>query len=138
MAKHWETFEHTADLGLQGWADTLAELFEAMGEALSRQICNSPIEHRRTVEIQVNSTDVETLMVDFLTEILNLFNFERFLTGQVRIKEIHSNSLRAELAGESYDENRHELSEEIKAVTYHQLKVAREGDKWVARVILDI
>ena len=39
MAKHCETFDHTADLGLQARADTLGELFEALAEGLADEIC---------------------------------------------------------------------------------------------------
>ena len=44
----------------------------------------------------------------------------------------------ANLSGETYDATRHEIKIEVKAVTYHQLQIARETDHWTARVILDI
>ena len=49
-----------------------------------------------------------------------------------------SHNVVAELRGESYAPARHELGMEIKAVTYHQLKIARDGSTWAGRVILDI
>ncbi len=139
MTKHCRTFEHTADMGLEGRADTLAELFEAMGEGLAEVICpQRTVKKQKTLQIRVESENVEALLVDFLAELLGLFNLEKFLIARVSVKRIDETSLSAEVVGEPYDPARHELGDEIKAVTYHQLKVAREGDGWIGRVILDI
>ena len=35
MVGHCETFEHTADIGLTGWADTFGELVQVLGEGLA-------------------------------------------------------------------------------------------------------
>lgn len=139
MAKRWETFEHTADIGLAASADTLGELFEALAEGLAGLIAPAgqvrPAERR---EISACSEDVEALAVDFLAEVMNAIQPERFLVASVAVGEITQTSVRAELSGEAYDPARHELCREIKAVTYHELKVAQERDVWIARVILDI
>jgi SHS2 domain-containing protein len=152
MARHCETFEHTADLGLEARADSLTELFEALGEGLGEQVCAAgqvQLRESRRVEITLDAAEspagpdpdalgLETLVVDFLTELLRLFHLEKFLIGRVRVERCGGTSVTAEVTGESYDPARHELGVEIKAVTYHQLRVAREGDGWTARVILDI
>ena len=139
MIKHCRTFEHTADVGLEARADTLAELFEAMGEGLAEVICpRCEVKRQKTLQIRVASENVESLLVDFLSEILRLFNLEKFLVARVSVERIDEMSVAAKVGGEPYEPARHELGDEIKAVTYHQLKVAREGDKWTGRVILDV
>ncbi len=139
MTKHCRTFEHTADMGLEARADSLAEMFEAMGEGLADVICpRQSVKKQKTLQIQVESENVEALLVDFLAELLGLFNLEKFLVAGVKVKRIDETSVAAEVTGEPFDPARHELGDEIKAVTYHQLKVAREGDEWIGRVILDI
>ncbi len=139
MSKSCRTFEHTADLGLEARADTPGELFEALGEGLAGAIClRQTVAMQKTVHVQVESEDIESLLVDFLSELLGLFNLEKFLIAGVRVGKIDETSLAAEVTGEPFDPARHELGEEIKAVTYHQLKVAREGAGWTGRVILDI
>ena len=139
MAKHCETFEHTADMGLAATADTLGELFEALGEGLADVICPreqvSPAGRRR---LAVAAEDVEALAVDYLVKIMTTIQTDRFVIAAVRVEEMSPGAVRAEVAGEPYDPNRHELDREVKAVTYHQLKVAHEGGAWVARVILDL
>ena len=145
MAKHCETFDHTADVGLAARADTLGELMEALAEGLSDVICHrtsiSPAERRR---IAVEAEDVEALAVDFLSAALAAIQVDRFLVATVRLHRADEQAVCGEhvvegvLVGESYEPPRHEIRTEIKAVTYHELKVAREGDEWVARVILDL
>jgi len=139
MAKRCETFDHTADVGLAASADTLGELFEALGEGLAEVIC--PIEQvqaRQGREIAVQAEDVEALAVDFLTKIMVTIETDGFVVAAVRVGSAAENEVTGFLAGEPYDPARHEFDTEVKAVTYHQLRVARDGEKWTARVILDI
>lgn len=139
MAKHCETFEHTADIGLAARADSLAELFEALAEGLVDLIAPRgqvrPAEGRK---LRVEAEDVEALCVDFLVEVMCRIQVDRFLVSAVRVVRADERSVGAELLGEPYQPARHELEHEVKAVTYHQLKVAREGEAWVARVIVDV
>jgi len=139
MAKHCETFDHTADVGLAARADTLGELMEALAEGLTDVICDratlSPAQRR---QITVEAEDVEALAVDFLSEVLLAFEVGRFLLAEAKVSTATPTTVTAELLGEPYDPARHDLKTEVKAVTYHQLKVAQDGDEWVGRVILDL
>jgi SHS2 domain-containing protein len=138
MAKQCRTFEHPSDLGLEATADSLAELFEALGEGAARQVCPEGAVAAQTRPVVAEAEDVETLLVEYLGELLGLFHLERFLVASVRVKAVDERSVTAEAVGEPFDPARHELGAEIKAVTYHQLRVARDGDRWTARVILDL
>jgi SHS2 domain-containing protein len=155
MARHWRTFDHPSDLGLTAAADSLEELFQALGEALAEQICPRrsvrPVERRR-VELSAGPSaptggpkagrvpvgPLEWLMVDFLSRLLHLFALEKFLIAAVRVARADESSLQAEVTGETYDPARHRLGPEVKAVTYHQLRVARQNRRWTARVLLDL
>jgi len=139
MAKDFWTFDHPADLGLEARADSLQELFEALGEGLAEQICpRRAVREEKTLRVEVRSDDLETLAVDFLAELLGMFHLGRFLVARVRVRRIDDCSVVAAVTGEDYDPARHEIALEVKAVTYHQLKIAREGEAWKARVIFDI
>jgi len=139
MAKSWSTFEHPADLGLCAEGDSLAALLEALGEGMYRQICDGRgVVAARTVTVEVASDDLESLAVDFLSDLLRLFHLERFLLASLRVTACDETSASATATGEAYDPVRHELGAEIKAVTYHQIKIAREEGRWVGRVILDV
>lgn len=138
MTKQWRTFEHPADLGLEARAESLPELFEALGEGLARQVCPRGVRSQETLPLEAEADDLESLAVEFLGALLRLFYLRRFLVAEVRVERIEPTSLSASAGGESYEPHRHELGPEIKGVTYHHLKVAQEPGGWVATVLLDL
>lgn len=139
MAKSYRTFEHTADIGLEARADSLAELFEALGEGLAEQICpRESVRPEQAAALDVQAEDAENLLHDFLGALLELFHLEKFLTNQVQVERIDGTSVTGTARGETFDPARHELSCEIKAVTYHLLSVTRDGNGWCGTVVLDI
>jgi len=139
LAKHCEILDHTADAGLLGRADSLGELFEALAEALAGLVCpREQVAPSRRRKIAVQAEDVEALLVDFLNKVLWTIQTEHFMIAAVRATACDETAVVVELAGEPYEPGRHELTGEIKAVTYHKLKVAREGAGWVGRVIVDM
>jgi len=139
MARHCETFDHTADVGLAARADTRCELMSALAEGLADVMCDrAQVASARQRRVVVESEDAGALVVDFLSRLLLAFEVDRFLVAEARVWQCGEASLSADLLGEHYDSARHELRNEVKAVTYHELKVARENDEWVARVILDL
>ncbi len=139
MAGHCEIFEHTADIGLKAHADTLEELFAALAEGLADLICSrQQVEEAQSRNCEVTAEDIEALLVDFLWQVMSTIQFEHFMVSAVHIEKGDKTSVKAVLAGEPYDPKKHELATEIKAVTYHNLKVAQEDGRWTAQVILDI
>jgi len=149
MARHCETFDHTADVGLTAWADSLGELLAALAEGLTDVICSrSQIRPAAMRKLDVEAQDPEALAVDFLSRVLYIFAVDRFLLAEASVKVLSGGpgapggggrtAISAELAGETYDPARHEIRTEVKAVTYHQLKIAPEAGRWVGRVILDL
>ncbi len=143
MVGHCETFDHTADVGLSAWADSPAELLAALAGGLVDVICErSQVRPDELRTLHVEAQDMEFLAVDFLSRLLYIFAVDHFIPAEVSVTIRDAGedgiSLTAELAGETYDPSRHEIRTEVKAVTYHQLKVAPEGGRWVGRVILDL
>ena len=139
MSGHCETFEHTADVGLRARADTPAELMAALAEGLAEVICpRAQVQAEQTRSLEVHAEDREALAVDFLWDVMSLIQFDHFVVAAVRVDHADDTSMRAVLSGQPYDPARHELAAEVKAVTYHGLKVVREADGWMAEVILDL
>ena len=77
------------------------------------------------------------LLFDWLDECLKRFEQNRWLYSRFEVK-VRDDGLEAFLWGEPYDATRHELSHEVKAITYHELKVEQTPDGWLAEVIVDI
>lgn len=135
----FEVFDHTADLGLRVRAGDLNALFDEAGRALLSLIVSNPdaVEPRQTVAVQVAGGDREYLFVDWLAELLFLFESRKFLASRFEMK-VSDDGIRGLVQGEEYDAARHVGSHEVKAVTYHGLKVEETESGFLAEVILDI
>ena len=134
-----EFFEHTADLGLRIKTATLDALFSEAGEALFAAIVEDPttIERRQAHEVRIENDDPELLLFDWLNELLYQFDTHHLLFSGFQVL-VDSNRLKATAWGEPLDRDRHLLSHEVKAITYHGLRVEQNADGWLAEVIVDI
>jgi SHS2 domain-containing protein len=134
-----ETFDHTADLGLRIRAADLNTLFAEAAEALNLTLVDDPASVLPTQQREINLTgsDREYLLFDWLKELLYLFDAEHFL-GSRFVVEVGPDGLMGTVWGEPLDRSRHELCHEVKAITYHGLRVEQTADGWLAEVIVDI
>jgi len=135
----YQIFEHTADLGIRIEAEDLNTLFAEAGRALFSIIVTNvdavhPIEQ---VEFNISGTDREFLLCDWLSELLFAFEKRRLLLTEFTV-DVQEQGLSATARGETVDTRRHRLEHEVKAVTYHGLKVEETDDRWIAEVIVDI
>jgi SHS2 domain-containing protein len=89
-------------------------------------------------EIALEGSDVENLLVQWLSEILYLYDGEHYLVSGIEILELSSTRLKARVTGEFIQEQKHRLRMDVKAVTYHQLSVRQEPNGSTVRVFLDI
>lgn len=135
----YETFDHTADLGIRVRAGTLSRLYEEAAEALLSVIVAdlSVIRPDRQFSFRIAGTRKDDLLLDWLNELLYMFTAERVLLRDFSVT-MNTAGFDALAWGEKYTEGVHELGEEVKAITYHGLKVEQVADGWLAEVILDI
>lgn len=135
----FELLEHTADIGFRVRGRTLEELFAGAAEALQAIAFDaSAVEPRERYALSATGEDLESLLVNWLSEVLYWMDGRRVLMARFEIREIAPERIAAEGWGEPWDPARHLPRTGVKAVTYHQLKVEREGEGWVAEVFLDI
>lgn len=138
---HYKYFDHTADIGIEVTGRTRKELFVNAAEALfDVMIENKTGEEskKRQKKIIVEGTDVSDLLINFLRELLYLFNGEQFITDHFEIIKFKNKELAVQLTGESFNSNKHLIKTEIKAVTYSGLTVERVKAGWKARIIFDV
>ncbi len=135
----YEVFEHTADLGLRIRADGLDGLFEEAARALFSVIITNPeaIRPAQAVDLAVEGDEYDELLHDWLAELLYTFHASHLVLSQFKV-EVGHGGLTATARGEPIDLDRHEIETEVKAVTYHGLRVERDGTGWLAEVIVDI
>ena len=135
----YETFEHTADIGIRARSGTLKGLFEESAKGLFSVILTN-LDSVRCVQdtaIELAGNRRDDLLFDWLAELLYAFETRRVLFGRFEVS-LSEGGLSAVAWGEPLDVGRHELDMEIKAVTYHGLKVEPEGEGWLAEVIVDL
>jgi SHS2 domain-containing protein len=135
----FETFAHTADIGLRIRSTNLNTLFAEAGQAFFSLIVENlaDVEPRTRAAFHVTGQDLAYLLADWLNELLYAFSTQRLLFSRFDVV-VEPDGLRAVAQGETIDEARHLLDHEVKAVTYHGLKVEKLGDGWLAEVVLDI
>lgn len=137
----FHVFEHTADVGLRVEAESLERLFVEAGHGVFSLVVENPeaIEPRQTLTIELESEDLEGLFVDWLRELIFRFETEHLLLCDLHVHLLNGNHrLRAECRGEPADWTRHLPDNEVKAVTYHGLRVEQTPSGWQAEVIFDI
>ena len=140
MAERFEFFEHTADIGVHIYGATLAELFEnaarAMYQALG-ELQKSDDRSQKTIEIEAGT--LEDLLHDWLADLLYEIEANHVLYDDFQFHELTPHRVKATLRGGTIDFARSQTNEEIKAVTYHQLRVESQPDgSWHAVVIFDV
>jgi SHS2 domain-containing protein len=132
---------HTADGKFQAYGQTLEEAFANAALATASLMWDwTNVEPRLRHFVHVRGIDREQLLVKFLGEIPYLFETKRFLLGKVdglRIRpEFEGFSLEALLGGETLSD-RHEIFGDVKAVTYHELKIEECGG-FTVQVVVDM
>jgi len=142
MKEKFKYLDHTADLEFISYGKTLNEVFANSAEAFfTAVLALNSVEIRKSKKIKLSAQDLETLMHDWLNELLFLFEVEFlvFREFKVEIEKLNENyELYAECSGEELDLKRHTIDAEIKAVTYHNLSVEERNGLWEARVLCDV
>lgn len=135
----YELFEHTADLGLRATSPDLDALFADMAAGLFAAIVEDPttIRPNAATTVEIAGADREYLLFDWLKELLYLFDAEHQVFASFDVT-VRADGLTATAWGEPLDPARHLLNHEVKAITYHELKVEWTATGWVAEVIVDI
>ncbi len=134
----FEIIDHTADIGIRLKRSTREALFRDAALAMFRLVIPEggiqPAVERR---LRVRGQDDEQLMVEWLSRLNFLFQTRLFVPAEIDLC-FYGNELRALLRGETVDPRVQPPALEIKAVTFHNLEVKRNGDGWSAQVIFDV
>lgn len=139
MKRKYQLIDHPADLGLRAFGETREELFANAAWAMFDQLVDlEKVATHQSYLLTVEAPNQEELLVRFLSELLYLFTSEEFLLGRLEIIKMDDRHLEAKVWGERFSPSRHQLKTEIKAVTYHNLKIDRDETGWRSEVIFDV
>jgi SHS2 domain-containing protein len=138
MIKEFEVLDHTADVGIIAYGADLKQAFANAGKGLFSIIASpGSVEERLHRDIELNAADEESLLVDWLNELVYYFDTEGILFKRFDIIELNNSHLKARGYGEKADSARHKLKIGVKAATYHMLKIEKNKGCRV-QVIFDI
>lgn len=135
--------DHTADVAFEVAAPSLDDVFAEAARALLETVTD-PGTVRASLHrsFELAAPDLETLLVDWLGELIYVFEVDRQLFADAAVTVTEADGaprLEAVARGEPYAPDRHPIRVQVKAVTYHRLEVAcRPDGTWTARVVFDI
>jgi SHS2 domain-containing protein len=135
----FEIIDHVADVGIVAYGTDVEELFSNAALALFSLITEpESIEEKLHLDLEVSSEGRDRLLVEWLNELIYLFDAERILFNRFDIKRLTYNELKATCYGEGFDPMKHKIKIGVKAATYHMLKLDKNGGGCKAQIILDI
>jgi len=138
MPAPYETFEHDADIGVRGRGATLAEAFANVGLALTAVVSDpARVRETLTVDLACAADGEEPLLFDWLNALVFEMATRWVLFARFDVT-IEGGRLQARAFGEPVDVERHAPAVEVKGATWTALRVAREGDGWLAQCVVDV
>jgi SHS2 domain-containing protein len=139
----FEQVEHTADLAYLVRGRSPEELLENAALGLASFLVEpATVRALEEESIELEGSDAEECLVTWLQEILYRLEMRHRLYGRFRVHRAGPPRVSARVWGEAFDPERHHLLADIKAATYHALKIVREetpsGALYQVRIVLDI
>ena len=138
MGKDFEIVNHTADVGIIAYGADIRQAFANAARALFSLITElddvGEFLHR---DIELTAPDEESLLVEWLNELICLFDTENIVFKRFDVTKLNNTQLKARSYGEKVDSLKHRLKTGVKAATYHMLKVDK-GDGCKVQVLFDI
>jgi SHS2 domain-containing protein len=133
----FEEISHTADIKIRVRAPTLEALFSETFNALMQVMYGTDRRGGIIKEIEVESPDNESLLLDFLSEVLFVSEVENLVFFNASVA-IHGSRLIAELSGELFDPIRHSGGSEVKGISYSGLLIIHDANGYMLDIIFDV
>jgi SHS2 domain-containing protein len=137
MHMSFEEIPHTADIKIRVRAPTLETLFSDTFESLMQVMYGTNRAGGILKEIRIESTDYESLLTDFLSEVLFIAEVESLVFSEAHIR-INGFCLSAELSGEQFDPVRHSGGSEVKGISYSGLTITHDAKGYMLDIIFDV
>ncbi|OFV94428.1 MAG: hypothetical protein A3F68_10435 [Acidobacteria bacterium RIFCSPLOWO2_12_FULL_54_10] len=135
----FEVLEHTADVGIKAYGDTLPQLFSNAARGLvSLALESPPTASAQSLPLSVRGDDYEDLLVNWLSEILFRIDAEGWAFADFTIQRLEAHLVEGIALGEIITDLGQRPRSLVKAVTYHQVSVSQTPQGWQAIVYFDI
>ena len=136
--KDFQVIEHTADVGIVAHGKDLRETFINAARGLfSIMVDSQEIAEETCRRVETTAPDREALLVEWLNELIYLFDVDYLIFKTFNIVELTDTCLKADCYGQKVVPGLHRIKMGVKATTYHMLKI-EEGNGFRAQVLFDI
>ena len=132
----YQFLEHTADVKFQAFGKSLEEAFSNSALAMFNAMYDGKVKGKIKKKVRAEGKDMESLLYNFLEELIVLFDGEGFFLAKVEKLKIKGNRLEAEVVGGKAED--YEIHIDVKAITYSEMIVEKKGDKFMCQVVLDV
>jgi SHS2 domain-containing protein len=137
--KNYTVLKRTSDLSIRVQGKTQAELLSNSACALFDLMTDlEKVQVRENLPLEVEGVDRDDLIVNWIRELLYLFQGSGYLLKEFKIQEARDDYVRAEVSGEKYHPDLHEIQREIRSLIYQQCRMEKTGDQWLARLSFEI
>ena len=127
--RHYEFVEHTADIAIKAFGESIEEAFAVTAEAMFDIITDkSPVNGTEKVRVEVEASDLESLLVAFLSRLIVVFEVDGFVLKDFRVELSDRRRLQATGQGERFEARKHGHGNHVKGVSYHMIEVF-DGEK---------
>ena len=137
-AKKFKFLEHTADIKFQAFGKSIEEMFGNSALAMFNSMYDGKVKDKKKLKVKAKGKDFESLLYNFLEELLVLFDGEGFFLSKEGKMKIDKKKflLEAEVVGD--DAKNYTFDIDVKAITYHQMFVKQEKGGWICQVVVDV
>ena len=139
VVKPFEIIDHTADIGIVAYGIDSKQLFANAAIGLFSLMAElDDIKEGVRRDLELSAEDEEILLVEWLNELIYIFDVEHIIFKRFEIDELTSNQIKARCFGEKIKHGQYKLKREIKAATYHMLRINKDSSGYQVQVIFDI
>ncbi len=138
--KPFEIVSHTADIAVVVRGQDMQDLFRNAARALTSVLVGDQMEIGHGVERTVNldSTDVDALLIDWLNELVFYADAEQLVFSDFHFDDVQDGHLSVVCWGERLEASRNLFIREVKAATYHGSHISQTDNGYTARIVFDV
>ncbi len=139
--KRFEFIEHTADIAIKAYGDSLGSAFAAAAEAMFDIITDSAeIRPVNRTELRVESDSLESLLVKMLSDLIVVHEVERIVLTDFKVTLTGKFAAQVSAWGEPFDPERHAQGQHVKGVSYHMMEIHEGGsdEESFVQVLFDV
>ncbi|MEM3403236.1 MAG: archease [Nitrososphaeria archaeon] len=142
MHSFYKVLDHVSDAYIEVTGENLEECFKKAGlSVVDLMVDLKTISESESYDFLVKGFDLESLLYNFLEEVLVKSSTGEFLAKSIKVsleKTDEGYLIKGKALGEPFTYGKHNPKLEVKAVTYHLMEIKKKDGRFVFRFLLDL